>query len=74
MQMSTKQSKQNNQSSTQLPEVSSVKQLADYLGIHARTLYSMVVAGKIPHFRAGRRILFYRDNVVEWLRGQGAHE
>ena len=57
---------------SELPEVFGPKDLAPPLQVNIKTLYQMVDDGSIPHVRAGRKILFYRDSVVEWLRGKVA--
>lgn len=35
-----------------------VQGVAEYLGVHPDTVYTMVKKNQIPHFRVRRRILF----------------
>lgn len=45
-----------------------VREAAEYLGMHASTLYGMVRDGKVPHFRIGTRIRFSKEAIDEWVR------
>ena len=47
-----------------------VQTIADYLGIKASTLYSMVEGKKLPHYKVGRLIRFKRSEIDEWMAGQ----
>ncbi|MEV2516221.1 helix-turn-helix domain-containing protein, partial [Paenibacillus larvae] len=42
----------------QLPDVLTVRQVADYLGWHRNTVYSRCTSGELPSFKSGnsRRI------------------
>lgn len=57
-----------NQSTTELPTVISAKEAAEILGIHIGTLYDQARLGEIPCRRAGRRFIFTRESLAEWLR------
>jgi excisionase family DNA binding protein len=45
-----------------------VRQLAEYLPISKRTIYSLVSDNKIPYRRAGDTLLFHRDEIDAWTR------
>jgi len=47
-----------------------VKQAADYLGVHQDTIYTMVRQKEIPHFRLRRRIMFSKQAINDWIRQQ----
>lgn len=47
-----------------------VKQAADYLGVHTDTVYTMVRQKEIPHFRLRRRIMFSREAIDNWIKEQ----
>ena len=47
-----------------------VKQAADYLGVHTDTIYTMVRKKEIPHFKLRRRIMFSKESINEWIREQ----
>jgi excisionase family DNA binding protein len=38
-----------------------VQEIAEHLGVHRDTIYTMVRQKQIPHFRIRRRILFSRE-------------
>ena len=46
----------------------SVRELSGYLGLAEVTIYKMVRERRIPHVRIGRRIVFTRDQIQEWLK------
>jgi excisionase family DNA binding protein len=47
-----------------------VKEMASYLGVHRDTVYKMVRAGEIPHYRLRGKILFSPETVDAWIREQ----
>jgi excisionase family DNA binding protein len=47
-----------------------VQEVAEYLGVHRDTIYTMVRQKQIPHFRIRRRILFSREAIDAWIREQ----
>ncbi len=48
-----------------------VSEIADHLRIRPRKVYALVAAGEIPHRRAGARLIFDRQEIDSWLRGEG---
>lgn len=46
-----------------------IPELAAYLSIKQKTIYSKVEAGEIPHYRIGRLIRFRLDEIDTWLEG-----
>ena len=55
-----------------LPEprpVLSVAEAADLLGVSQWLLLQQIRLGTIPHKRCGRRIVFSRERLMEWLNG-----
>ncbi len=51
-------------------EVLNVDQVADLLGLGRNTVYDAANRGEIPHRRIGRRLIFSRTAVIEWLQGK----
>ncbi|RLL45484.1 DNA-binding protein [Oceanobacillus piezotolerans] len=51
-------------------EVMNVKEIADYLGLHTDTVYDLVRDNAIPHFKIGKRILFSKEAIENWIRSQ----
>jgi excisionase family DNA binding protein len=47
-----------------------VQEVAEYLGVHPDTIYTMVRKKEIPHFRLRRRILFSLETINSWIRQQ----
>lgn len=43
-----------------------VLEVAEYLGVHQDTIYTMVRKDEIPHFRVRRRILFDIESIDNW--------
>jgi len=52
-----------------MPELlMTVRDVAKYLGLSERTIYSMIKYGEIPYIKVGGRYRFSREKVEEWLR------
>lgn len=51
-------------------EVLNVDQVAELLHLGRNTVYDAANRGEIPHRRVGRRLLFSRSAVLEWLAGK----
>lgn len=52
---------------TELPEILDLKDVADLLRVHQKTIRLMALEGKIPAFRAGRLWRFKKTRILEWL-------
>jgi excisionase family DNA binding protein len=52
------------------PEVLTVEDVAELLGLGRNTVYDAANRGEIPHRRVGRRLIFSRSAVLEWLAGK----
>ena len=48
-------------------EIMNASEAAEFLGLDRKSVYEQVQARKIPHNRVGRRILFSRGALVEWV-------
>jgi len=46
----------------------SVREVAEYIGVHRDTVYALVREGEIPHVRLRQRILFRRESIDAWLQ------
>jgi excisionase family DNA binding protein len=51
-------------------EVLNVEEVADLLGLGRNSVYEAANRGEIPHRRVGRRLIFSRTAVMEWLQGK----
>jgi excisionase family DNA binding protein len=49
-------------------EVLTADQVAQLLGVNRKTIYEAAQRNEIPHRRLGRRLIFERGSVVDWLR------
>lgn len=46
------------------------QEVADYIGVHLETIYTMVRQKQIPHFRVRRRIFFSIETINNWMHEQ----
>jgi excisionase family DNA binding protein len=44
-----------------------VKEIAEYLGVHPMTIYKYVQDGKIPAFKIGASWRIRRDSIKKWM-------
>lgn len=44
------------------------QEVAEYIGVHPDTIYTMVREKQIPHFRVRRRIFFSMETINAWMR------
>ncbi|ASK64207.1 DNA-binding protein [Virgibacillus phasianinus] len=47
-----------------------VKEVADFLGVHTDTIYALVKEKQIPHLKIGTRILFTKESISLWIQDQ----
>ncbi|WP_337101990.1 helix-turn-helix domain-containing protein [Paenibacillus sp. YIM B09110] len=47
-----------------------VNEAAQLVGVSIATIYTMARQGEIPHVRVRGRILFHREKLEQWLRGE----
>ncbi|HLT35559.1 MAG TPA: helix-turn-helix domain-containing protein [Enhygromyxa sp.] len=52
------------------PTIITAKEAAALLGVHHTTLYDAARNGEIPCRRVGRRFIFTREGLIDWLRGR----
>jgi len=50
--------------------VMTIKDVADYLGIHPMTVYKFAQKGKLPAFKIGSDWRFHRKYLDEWIEKQ----
>ena len=51
--------------------VLTVKQCAELMQVTPRKIYQDVVHGRLPHFRLGKRVLFFREALERWMSEGG---
>lgn len=44
-------------------ETLTVQEVANYLRVSRQTVYTMIRAGKIPHFRVGNKVRFKKSDI-----------
>jgi excisionase family DNA binding protein len=49
-----------------------IKEAAALIGVSHTTMYTCVREGQIPFVKVRGRILFHRDTIEAWLRGESA--
>jgi excisionase family DNA binding protein len=47
-----------------------VTEVAELMGVHRNTVYKLANEGQIPCVRVRDRILFHKDVIEAWLRGE----
>lgn len=45
-----------------------VKEVANYLGVHPDTIYAMVRHKEIPHVKLRNRIVFTKASIDQWIQ------
>ena len=45
-----------------------VAALAQFLGLHPKTIYTWVERGSVPHFKIGGRVRFHPTEIERWLK------
>ncbi|MHA0855894.1 helix-turn-helix domain-containing protein [Paenibacillus sp. CMAA1364] len=48
----------------------SVAETAQLIGVSTATIYTMARQNEIPHVKVRGRILFHRDMIEQWVRGE----
>jgi excisionase family DNA binding protein len=44
-----------------------IEQVALFIGLAKPTVYGLVHKGKIPHFKASKRLYFKKSDIVKWI-------
>lgn len=52
----------------QLPDIMDIKQAAAYLKLKVNTLYEKTALRLIPHSKKGGKLLFVRDELLNWVK------
>ncbi|NEV93459.1 helix-turn-helix domain-containing protein [Psychroflexus sp. YR1-1] len=45
-----------------------VEGIAEFLGMKPSGIYGLVHKRKIPHIKKGKRLYFFKNEILEWLR------
>jgi excisionase family DNA binding protein len=48
-------------------QVMTVKEIAEYLGVHPMTIYKYVQEGKIPAFKIGASWRIRKESIKKWM-------
>ncbi len=51
-------------------ETVTAEEAAEVVGLSPWTIYSLARRGAIPHVRIGRRVLFRRSSLLQWLEAE----
>lgn len=51
-------------------EVLTAEEVSTLLKVNKDTVYRLAREKKIPSFRVGRRVRFYRESIQEYMKGQ----
>lgn len=52
------------------PDILSAREVAALLGLEEHTVYESAARGELPARRVGRRVLFSRHAIDEWMHGK----
>jgi len=52
---------------TKTKQIMTVREIAEYLGVHPMTIYKYVQDGKIPAFKIGASWRIRRDSIKKWM-------
>ena len=55
-----------------LEPVISVDEAALFLRVNSKTLREAIRAGEVPARRVGRRVVIFRDALLDWLKSNGS--
>jgi excisionase family DNA binding protein len=47
--------------------ISQIREVANLLRLHEKSVYALVARGAIPHVRLGRRVVFSQPELLRWL-------
>jgi excisionase family DNA binding protein len=50
-----------------IPQLITIEQLADRLGVTERFIRRLVAEGRVPHHKVGKLIRFGEDEIAAWL-------
>jgi len=60
----------NRKTLAELPDVMSVQQLGQFLGVHANGVYELVHQQSFPSIQIGRKFVIPKAGLVKWLEEQ----
>lgn len=49
-----------------------VKEVAELIGVSTTSVYTMVRHSEIPHARVRSKIVFHRETIEAWLKGDSS--
>lgn len=50
------------------PEILNISEVAEYLSMAKSSIYKMTSERSIPHFKTGKKLLFKRSELDEWIK------
>lgn len=57
-----------------LPKFLTVEEVAQLLRVSPRSVYDWVYQNTIPYHKAGRRLIFLLDEILEWTKKNNGSE
>ncbi len=49
-------------------EILTVAQSAEFLSLKVATIYSLISRREIPHFKKGKRVYFFKQELIDYLK------
>ena len=65
-------SEEKTKAADEYPTVMTVNQVAEYLQVSRRTVYSMAAAGSLPGKKVGEQWRFFKPELDKWLAQESA--
>jgi excisionase family DNA binding protein len=47
----------------------SIEEASAFIGLAKQTLYKFTSEGTIPHHKQGGKLFFFREELIEWIKG-----
>jgi len=46
----------------------SIKRISEITNLAKQTIYGLASTRKIPHFKQGKRLYFFEDEIIDWIK------
>ena len=63
------QTEETRRNASTMEDIMTADEVATFLRVDRKTVYNAAARGKLPHRRLGKRLLFSRQALQEWLTG-----
>ena len=53
---------------TESEKLITIKEAADLIHLAVPTIYNLVSKKKIPHYKRGKRLYFFKEELIDWIK------